>query len=93
MPQRILVVDDDRSIVKVLCSYLEQSGYQTLSAYDGEMALHQLRRERPDLVILDLMMPKRDVLELDMTVDEALKYIISMGVVAPPPHTRVITNT
>jgi uncharacterized membrane protein len=40
-----------------------------------------------------LMMPKQDVVELDMTVDEALKYIISMGVVAPPPHPRVITNT
>lgn len=40
-----------------------------------------------------LMMPAREVVELDMTVDEALKYIISMGVVAPPPHTRVVTNT
>lgn len=40
-----------------------------------------------------LMMPKQDVVELEMTVDEALKYIISMGVVAPPPHPRVITNT
>jgi len=40
-----------------------------------------------------LMMPTKDVIELDMTVDEALKYIISMGVVAPPPHARVITNT
>jgi len=68
MPQRILVVDDDRSIVKVLCSYLEQSGYQTLSAYDGEMALHQLRRERPDLVILDLMMPNRDGWEVTQIV-------------------------
>lgn len=36
-----------------------------------------------------LMMPANDVIELDMTVDEALKYIISMGVVAPPPHPRV----
>lgn len=40
-----------------------------------------------------LMMPVKDVVELDMTVDEALKYIISMGVVAPPPHPRVVTNT
>ncbi len=40
-----------------------------------------------------LMMPAKDVVELDMTVDEALKYIISMGVVAPPPHPRVITKT
>ena len=40
-----------------------------------------------------LMMPARDVIELDMTVDEALRYIISMGVVAPPPHSRIATNT
>ncbi len=40
-----------------------------------------------------LMMPTRDVVELDMTVDEALKYIISMGVVAPSPNPRAITNT
>lgn len=40
-----------------------------------------------------LMMPANKVVELDMTVDEALKYIISMGVVAPPPHVRIITNT
>lgn len=68
MVQRILVVDDDRSIVKVLTSYLEKSGYQALSAYDGEMALHQLRRERPDLVILDLMMPNRDGWEVTKIV-------------------------
>jgi uncharacterized membrane protein len=39
------------------------------------------------------MMSAKDVVELDMTVDEALKYIISMGVVAPPPHPRAVTNT
>jgi DNA-binding response OmpR family regulator len=74
MTPRILVVDDDRSIVKVICSYLEQSGYQTLTAHDGEMALHQLRRERPDLVILDLMMPNRDGWEVTQIVrgDKAL---------------------
>jgi DNA-binding response OmpR family regulator len=60
MPQRILVVDDDKSIVKLLSAYLEQSGYQTIPAYDGEMAIYTLRRERPDLIILDLMMPKKD---------------------------------
>lgn len=60
MTQRVLVVDDDRSIVKVLSGYLEQSGYQVITAYDGEMAVYMLRRERPDLVILDLMMPNRD---------------------------------
>jgi two-component system alkaline phosphatase synthesis response regulator PhoP len=64
MAQRILVVDDDKSIVKVLVGYLEQSGYQTIAAYDGDSALHALRRERPDLILLDLMMPNRDGWEL-----------------------------
>ena len=68
MSQRILVVDDDKSIVKVLSAYLEQSGYQVLTAYDGEMALHSLRRERPDLVILDVMMPNRDGWEVTSLV-------------------------
>lgn len=40
-----------------------------------------------------LMMPASEVIELEMSVDEALKYIISMGVVAPAPHPRIITNT
>jgi len=60
MAQRILVVDDDREIVRLLRAYLEQGGYQVLVAYDGETALHILRRERPDLVVLDLMLPDRD---------------------------------
>jgi two-component system alkaline phosphatase synthesis response regulator PhoP len=60
MGQRILVVDDDRSIVKVLAGYLEQAGFAVLAAHDGETALHLLRRDRPELVILDLMMPRRD---------------------------------
>jgi len=60
MNQRILVVDDDREIVRLLRAYLEQAGYQVFAAYDGETALHILRRERPDLVLLDLMLPDRD---------------------------------
>jgi two-component system alkaline phosphatase synthesis response regulator PhoP len=60
MAQRILVVDDDREIVRLVRSYLEKSNYEVLVAYDGETALHILRRERPDLVLLDLMLPGRD---------------------------------
>jgi two-component system alkaline phosphatase synthesis response regulator PhoP len=60
MAQRILVVDDDKEIVRLLRAYLEQAGYQALVAYDGETALHILRRECPDLVLLDLMLPDRD---------------------------------
>ncbi|NTU79994.1 MAG: response regulator transcription factor [Chloroflexales bacterium] len=60
MPARILVVDDDHSIVNVLRGYLEQSGYAVLTAYDGNGALQAIRQERPDLVVLDLMLPGRD---------------------------------
>jgi two-component system alkaline phosphatase synthesis response regulator PhoP len=60
MSQRILVVDDDKEIVRLVRAYLEQSGYQVLVAYDGETALHILRHDRPDLVVLDLMLPDRD---------------------------------
>ena len=58
--ERILVVDDDRDIVRLVRSYLEKAGYQVLTAYDGETALHMLRREQPHLLILDLMLPDRD---------------------------------
>jgi two-component system alkaline phosphatase synthesis response regulator PhoP len=68
MAQRILVVDDDREIARVLRAYLEQAGFQVLVAYDGERALHLLRRERPDLVVLDLMLPDRDGWEVTRTV-------------------------
>ena len=60
MAPRILVVDDDRQIVRLVQSYLQQAGYVVLTAYDGEEALHAMRRDRPDLVVLDLMLPQRD---------------------------------
>jgi two-component system alkaline phosphatase synthesis response regulator PhoP len=60
MSKRILVVDDDREIVRLLRAYLEQNGFEVLTAYDGERALHALRAARPDLVVLDLMLPDRD---------------------------------
>jgi two-component system alkaline phosphatase synthesis response regulator PhoP len=68
MVHRILVVDDDREIVRLVRAYLEKSGYEVLVAYDGEAALHILRRERPDLVLLDLMLPERDGLDVTRVV-------------------------
>ncbi len=71
---RILVVDDDKKIVRLVRSYLEQNGYQVLTAHDGETALHTIRREKPDLVVLDLMLPDRDGWEITRIVrgDQAL---------------------
>lgn len=65
---RILVVDDDKQIVRLVRSYLEQASYQVLTAYDGETALHSMRREKPDLIILDLMLPDRDGWEITRLV-------------------------
>jgi two-component system alkaline phosphatase synthesis response regulator PhoP len=58
--QRILVVDDDHDIVRLVRAYLEKAGYQVLTAYDGTTALQILRHDRPDLVVLDLMLPDQD---------------------------------
>ncbi len=60
MAQRILVVDDDRQIVRLVQSYLEQASYTVLTAYDGTTALRMIRAEQPDLVVLDLMLPDMD---------------------------------
>jgi len=55
--QTILVVDDEPHIVEVVRDYLKQAGYRVIAAGDGQTALTLVRRERPDLVILDLMLP------------------------------------
>jgi two-component system alkaline phosphatase synthesis response regulator PhoP len=68
MAPHILVVDDDRQIARLLRAYLEQSGFQVSVAHDGETALHAIRRERPDLVVLDLMLPDRDGWDVTRTV-------------------------
>jgi two-component system alkaline phosphatase synthesis response regulator PhoP len=60
MGQRILVVDDDKEIVRIIRAYLEKAGYSVSVAYEGETALHIIRSDRPDLVVLDLMLPDLD---------------------------------
>ncbi|MBL7201787.1 MAG: response regulator transcription factor [Anaerolineae bacterium] len=70
MPQRILVVDDDKEIARLVRAYLEQAGYDVLVVHDGETALHAMRREHPDLVVLDLMLPDRDGWEITRIVRE-----------------------
>jgi len=75
--QTILVVDDDKEIVRLVRAYLEQAGFSVLVAYEGETALHMLRRERPGLIILDLMLPDRDGWDITriMRADQSLYTI------------------
>ena len=55
---RVLVVDDDREIVRTVKAYLEQSGFEVSTAHDGETAVATFEYHKPDLVVLDLMLPK-----------------------------------
>src|SRR6201996_9003379 len=58
-PQRVLLVDDDGEIVEAMRHALESKGYEVLVARDGNQGLAMAEREDPDLLILDMMMPKR----------------------------------
>jgi DNA-binding response OmpR family regulator len=64
MSPKILVVDDEAPIIDVLSYNLKRANYDVVVAWDGEEALQVARREQPDLVILDLMLPKLDGLEV-----------------------------
>jgi DNA-binding response OmpR family regulator len=60
MPPLILVVDDEPKVARLARDYLEKNGFRVLTAADGQSALTTARREKPDLVILDLMLPNID---------------------------------
>ena len=64
MSKKILVVDDEPQIVKVVKAYLEQSGFQVVTAADGNAALATFQREKPDFMILDLNLPGMDGLDV-----------------------------
>lgn len=74
----VLVCDDDREIVEAIEIYLSQEGYKVLKAYDGEEALKVLDREKVDLLIIDVMMPKLDGIRATLKIREenALPIII-----------------
>jgi two-component system alkaline phosphatase synthesis response regulator PhoP len=61
---KILIVDDEPSIVNLVTAYLRPEGYEVFSANDGQSGLHAARAYKPDLVVLDIMLPGMDGLEL-----------------------------
>lgn len=64
MGKRVLVADDDKKTVALVKLYLERDGYSVLTAHDGKQALAMARELRPDLVVLDIMMPELDGLDV-----------------------------
>jgi CheY-like chemotaxis protein len=77
MPKKILVIDDEPHLVKYLTIFLQDCGYETCSAADGEEAFEVLKREKPDLVTLDLQMPNETGTRFyrNMTKDKEFKDI------------------
>lgn len=84
--ERVLVVDDEASIRRILDTRLSMIGYVVITACDGEEALSLFRREAPDLVILDVMMPKLDgygvCQEIRKTSDVPIIILTALGDVA-----------
>ncbi len=78
MNRTILVVDDDSKTVDLIRLYLEKDGYRVLVAYDGHRALSLARRKRPDLMILDLMLPRIDGLDVCRIIRAESKIPIIM---------------
>ncbi len=68
MALKVLVCDDERHIVRLIQVNLEKQGYQVVTAYDGKDGLEKIRAEKPDLVVLDVMMPYMDGFEVLKTL-------------------------
>jgi two-component system alkaline phosphatase synthesis response regulator PhoP len=74
----ILVVEDDRPILNLIVSYLENEGYTVHTAIDGESALKQVRSVRPDLIVLDVMLPGVDGLEVCRRIQQEIDVYVLM---------------
>jgi DNA-binding response OmpR family regulator len=75
--KKILVVDDEADLVETIRFPLEMEGFNVLVSYNGEDALNQARKEKPDLILLDLMLPKLDGYKVCrlLKFDERYKHI------------------
>ncbi|MEW6553809.1 MAG: response regulator transcription factor [Actinomycetota bacterium] len=76
--EKIMIVDDEKDIVDFVAAYLTKEGYPTIEAYDGETALRLWKEQRPDLVVLDVLMPHLDGLSFcrEVRKDSSVPIII-----------------
>lgn len=73
LKKRVLVVDDEPDVVETIKFSLEQKGFEVLTAYDGYEALGVVRAEEPDLVVLDVMLPKENGYRVSRFIKEDVK--------------------
>ena len=78
MNKTILVVDDEKPIADILQFNLVKEGYRVICAYDGEEALQKVEEEQPDLMLLDIMLPKRDGMEVCREIRKKYTFPIIM---------------
>lgn len=74
MPLKVLVCDDERHIVRLIQVNLERQGYIVVTAYDGKEGLEKVRSEKPDMMVLDVMMPYMDGFEVLKTLRREPEY-------------------
>lgn len=87
--KRVLVVDDDVKVAKVVQLYLSRDGYDVITAYDGLEALRLARESRPDLIVLDLMLPEVDGLQVCRTIKFETDVPIIMLTAKTTEHDRI----
>ena len=95
MSKAILIVEDDRELARTLARALEERGYQTQLAYDGDDALRAVGRQPPDLILLDLLLPRRDGRAVLSTLQQAeatraIPVVAMSGVLRRRDHERDI---
>ena len=77
MPKKILLVDDEESLVMLLTERLKFNGYDVITAADGQEGLDKAKKEKPDLILLDVMMPKMNGYQVSrlLKFDQRFKHI------------------
>ena len=95
MEKRIILVDDDQDFCEILKSRLEKEGFTVEVAYDGEQGLEKVKSNPPDLLILDVMMPKKSGLEVckELKADSAYNEIPIIMLTAVAEHIGETTYT
>jgi len=73
MAYKLLLVDDDRDIVETLQKRLKQEGYEVVAAFDGEEALAKVKEDNPDVILLDLILPKLNGFDVLKEIREKYK--------------------